>query len=749
MRGAGGRHRALGVLGVALLGVGSVVAPASASVSEYGPPLADDETTHVIVVGVADLRWTDVSADRTPTLARIAQRGSVGTLSVRSAPEPPQVTCPGEGWLTLSAGTYAAIRHPNEISAASGCDQRQPPAVEVDAAPDGSLGGRPAGRGANVSGMPELYRLNASLRFGARPGSLGDAVSCGAAIGPGAALAVADRHGRVDAYTASLPSDPSRLLVACPLTAVDLGVLPTGVERHRALMDFDSALTRVDRYRPPNSVLVVVGLAEVGGQQPRLHLAAATGGGFAGGWLCSSSTRRVPYVQLSDLAPTAIGLVGGRASPTMAGRPITSCGTDRPADLMEATRALTDTDAAATAHRTVTATFFIGFGILSLLVYTMLGWLLWRHGRASVRTAVATHTNTKPTSPFTLRRLGLIATALAAVPGCTFTANMLPWWRSPWPLLALVGAVLFLAAVTVMVGYAGPWRRKAGGPVAAVAAVTLLVGAVDALSGTTLQINSLLGYNPLVAGRFIGFGNIAFAIFGAAVMLLTAAFAARVSRRRAALGVVVAMAVPTVILDGAPTLGADFGGVLTLVPAFVVLAMLVTGGRIRVLPVLLGCAGGALLVGAVSFADYLRPDEYRSHFGWFAASVLDGTAGESIERKLLANVNLLFAGPHTLAALALVVALTAVVFRPPKSLWVAYAEVPSLRNGLVAVVALAWLGFATNDSGVAIPVVAMLVAVPAALAVCARVAASPACRSAQLSAAAMPAGQETPVPPGM
>jgi len=296
--------------------------------------------------------------------------------------------------------------------------------------------------------------------------------------------------------------------------------------------------------------------------------------------------------------------------------------------------------------------------------------------------------------------------------------NAVPWWRSPWPAATLSGLVLAAAAATVAIAYAGPWRRWAAGPVAAVCAVTVVVTIIDGLTGATLQINSMLGYNPLVAGRFVGFGNIAFAAFGAAVMLLTALLAHGRSRP-VALAVVAAIALPMIVVDGSPAWGADFGGVLTFVPAFVVLALLVARARINVARLLLAGAAGVALVAVIGIVDFQRPVEARSHFGRFVASVLDGSAGATVYRKLLTSLDLLLIGPHTILAMALVVWLAVLVFRPPPTLSEAYGRIGSLRVALIAVVVLSAIGFGTNDSSVAIPVVAGMVALPAALALCA------------------------------
>jgi hypothetical protein len=384
------------------------------------------------------------------------------------------------------------------------------------------------------------------------------------------------------------------------------------------------------------------------------------------------------------------------------------------------------------AQRDVLGVFFAGFGVVTLAVYGGLTWLLRRRRRGG------------DVSPAALQRFGVAALALAAVPGCTFVANLVPWWRARWPELALVAVVLAAVAVTVAIGYAGPWRRRVTGPVAAISAVTVLITAVDGLTGTHLQINSLLGYNPLVAGRFVGFGNIAFAAFGAAVMLLTALLA--YGRRRAvALGVVAAVAVPMVVIDGMPEWGADFGGVLTFVPAFAILALLVARARINVGRLLVAVGAGVLVVTAIGVLDYLRPPESRSHFGRFVTSVLDGSAGATVYRKILTSIDLLFIGPHTLVAMALAVWLAVLVFRPLPTLRDVYREVPALRVALISVVVLSALGFATNDSGVAIPVVAGMVAIPAAYAICARVVAGFPATPGPGPAVSRPTSPDTPV----
>jgi hypothetical protein len=63
-----------------------------------------------------------------------------------------------------------------------------------------------------------------------------------------------------------------------------------------------------------------------------------------------------------------------------------------------------------------------------------------------------------------------------------------------------------------------------------------------------------------------------------------------------------------------------------------------------------------------------------------------------------------------------VVFLTMVLLRPMGGLRRAFDAVPELRAGLISVLVMGVAGFAFNDSGVAVPALALTIAVPIALA---------------------------------
>ena len=111
----------------------------------------------------------------------------------------------------------------------------------------------------------------------------------------------------------------------------------------------------------------------------------------------------------------------------------------------------------------------------------------------------------------------------------------------------------------------------------------------------------------------------------------------------------------------------------------------------------LAVAALALLV-ALAAIDLARPDPQRTHLGRLAAEMLDGgprPLWDAIVRKESANFNLLLHSPWTIA-------LVVVLFVP---LLLRTRLSPPMSAAVAGILALAAVGFATNDSG---PVVVAL-----------------------------------------
>jgi hypothetical protein len=248
-----------------------------------------------------------------------------------------------------------------------------------------------------------------------------------------------------------------------------------------------------------------------------------------------------------------------------------------------------------------------------------------------------------------------------------------------------------------------------------VAALTFVVIGVDLLTGARLQMSSLAGYSPIVAGRFAGVGNVAFAVFATGALLCAAALCVRRTPRQS-VAIVAAVGVVAVVIDGSPLWGSDFGGVLALVPSFALLGVLVSGRRPTWAAAERDRRRGGGRRGDVRAARLRpagrRPDPSRP----LRRSAAPRRRGRGRPAQGGGHFRLLTRSVLTLVVPLAVVFLTMVLLRPMGGLRRAFDAVPELRAGLISVLVMGVAGFAFNDSGVAVPALALTIAVPIALA---------------------------------
>jgi hypothetical protein len=470
----------------------------------------------------------------------------------------------------------------------------------------------------------------------------------------------------------------------------------------------------VDRARDGRSLLLVLGTADPDGP-PRLHVALADGPGYGRGWLGAPSTRRTGFVQLIDVAPTVLAAAGASAPDSVAGRPVQMEGA-RDAGTAAAVRRLAHADDAATTQRPLVPGYFWLLVAGGLALFAAAAWSFaraWRRtgGPRSPRYGPATHG----------RVVEVLALAFAAVVPATLLADVVPWWRAPVPAPVLAGVVAAVIAAVVAVAVLGPWRRSPIGPIGVVATFGAVVLAGDVLTGSHLQFGSLPGYSPLVAGRFTGFGNIPFAVFAASALIAVGCVAQVVRRERRPFLVAAAGAV-AVVLVGAPGWGSDVGGLVSLSAAVVVATMRVADVRLSVAR--LAAAAGVAGLAVVAFAAYdlSRPAAERTHLARFVDQLRDGSAATVVGRKAEANLTLLVNSPLTILVVGALLLLGLVLLRPVGGLRRVLALYPGVRAGFAGTTVAALLGFALNDSGIAVPAFAAVVAVPLAIAVAMRVA---------------------------
>jgi len=724
---------------LAALVVGALLAaltPAAAR-ADATTPAPGGKSGKVAFIGVPALMWRDVTPANMPNLSRLARHGSTGSLSVKAVG--PR-TCPTDGWLSVSAGVRSA--YPGV------------PCVHEPPYPTPDKQG-----GATISYFNQVIAANDGGDFEARTGTLTSAAQaagkCVQAIGPGAGYGAADPHGRVRHYVPSLDEAKQADWSRCAVTLADVSDVyqahrraaasdgePTEIPaaaRAAAAKSADRRIGQILDALPQGTSVVVAGISDHD-RVPHLRaavaadgseVAAATGKGGAaadGGTLTSGSVRRSGMVILPDITATLLQSADIPVPGQVIGAPWEQSG--------QATgqQALADDDVAAQTVRDLLPWFFAGLVIVQLVFYAGAAAAL-RWGSARRRRG-------------TLAAVRIAALASAAIPVSTYLVNLVPWWRVGHPLTALLIGIPVAVAVVVAVAACGPWRRALLGPFTVVAVLTAGTLAVDVVTGSNLQLNSLMGYTALVGGRYYGFGNIAFSVFVTSIILGSAGLAQWVAARArsrgrmwAAITVLVVGAVG-LVLDGAPFLGADFGGVIALVPGLALTAMLVGGVRVSLWRLGVLCVAGGVLVMSIATLDYLRPPSARTHLGRFVAQLIEGDGIPVIMRKFNAMVHTFGNMTLTPIMLAALVFLFFVLRRPDKAravaLDAAFARAPMLRAGLIGALTTATVGTFVNDSGVAVIALAVTLAVPLAL--------TTAIRAQQLDEAAVPR-PDAPEPP--
>ncbi|MGH9156424.1 MAG: glycosyltransferase [Acidimicrobiales bacterium] len=674
----------------------------------------------VVIFGVPRLGWDDLGTGTMPNLDGLATRGAVAAMSVRTAGRASTV----EGYATLGAGARV------QADAAGG------DAYDADAVVEGGTaaaalarrsGSSPPGE-VVVVGAPAVTRLNQGRHLPSLPGALGDALAAGvrrtAVVGNAdvprdlarrparlrpTAVALMTSGGSVDGGTVGerlsrldpegafgVRADPEAVVTAfrtavasADVVLVDPGDMDRAAEfaalaapaaasaqRRAALAATDDVLGRVVRIAGPDALVLVVSVVPPG---PDWHLTpvVAAGSGVVPGYLHSLSTRRLGVVTLTDVAPTVLAALGLPPAPGMIGQPLRfhpgSVDLDRLAEL--------DRDAAF--REDIYLELTTGYVFFQALVYLLAAVAFSRLGGAG-RAG---------------RPLRLVVLGVSAWPLATFVLRAVP----DVAVLGAAAVPLLFAIDIAIVSAATRFRRRPLGPLAVIAGATVVLLVVDVATGARLQGSSLLGYSLHTAARFTGFGNTAFAVLGSTAILAAALHVHHAPRRREALVTAAGLMTVVAVADGAPSLGADVGGILTLVPVFALTLLALAGRRISPRTVASIAVATVLLLGLATGVDLLRPAGSRTHLGRLVSQVADRgwePLTTTVSRKASVNFRTYrspwaWTVPIVAAYMLYVLAWARGWSRllPPQS---------ALRAAVVGVLATGLLGYAVNDSGIVV-----------------------------------------------
>jgi hypothetical protein len=534
----------------------------------------------------------------------------------------------------------------------------------------------PSGVVACPPSLEDVGRLAYRYRFAPfapRVGALGLALPTAVPLDRAAALVLSSPT----AVPMFAPTIPPGADVAVAVDTALYGV--RRAERRARLAALDAQIDRQRRDAGPDATVLVAGISDGAAGPAHLHALIVSGPGWGPGELRSASTGRAGYVQLVDVTATLIEQTVGLPLPVgMIGRPVELVGGSH-----RSLATLVDDDRHARAAADVSGGTR---NVLALVLSATL--LLLFAGR---------------------REAWLLARLAAAAPALTFVVQLLPWWR--WGTAAYAGLVV---AGSVMVGAAvtAIERRGRWWALIAVPLLTAVVFAVDQLAGAPLDLSAPMGDNPLVAGRFHGMGNMAFGLFAASALFCAGVVASRRTKVSARVGLVAGIGIVALVIDAAPQLGDDLGGLLALLPGVVLLAALVAGVRITWRRAIVVAGITLLAAAAIGVLDAARGPHRRTHIGQFVADLADGRIDPVVDRKWRAMLRSF--GNVALDVLVALTAATVVTARRRLPRLAARVETDAgLRAALLAGAVVGVLGTLLNDSGVVVAAGAAFAVVPA------------------------------------
>lgn len=724
MRPAGNPKMQGVVLGVTLLvaAIASLIG-GRASVVVSGSDSQAIEADRVVLYTMPGVVWSEVVEADTPTIDRLVEEGATAAMAPRTASVRPS---PLRGYLTLGAGNRAMSASDHESADDVVLTTDEPEALRA------RVGDHRDGDVAHLA-VPELAARQTSEYHGSVVGALGEALAAQgletgvvsaaeqdmATIAGGPVLAIADAdgvvtHGSVRGLVVADESKPfgvttsaakfasavEQILEKADVVLVDPGetaradafaVLASEEvaesHRRRALEAADDLLASVvELLEPEDLLLVLAPSSPVPLRSEHLVPAIAWGADVDPGFLVSSTTRRPGIVTLTDVAPTVISALGAERPDEMSGRAMRSV----PDTDAQRIQIHDDLDSASVFREKFVPSVFYSFIALFVVLSLLVGLVFL--GRLPLRGPLA-----------------FVCYLILAFPLATFVLSLVPIWKlgsAPSHALLWLITIGLAAAALRMPGSA--WA----GAVPLLGALFIFI-TVDLLTGGELLVNAIFGNSVLAAGRFYGIPNTGSALyFGAGVLALGGAAELRGRDSRPVWFIAGLIAV--VVLVGAPPFGSDVGGLIMGVAAVAVIFLVEEHDRIPWRVALLAVvAAGAITLG-VAYLDSLRDTADQTHLGRFGASLFGGDASalQVVSRKASQAWASLGFSRFTYVVPLGIAALGVLLRRPTSASRTALSGYTNFRAALAGLMVAGILGFAVNDSGVAVPAMLLAQAVP-------------------------------------
>ncbi|MBM7613952.1 hypothetical protein [Alkaliphilus hydrothermalis] len=243
------------------------------------------------------------------------------------------------------------------------------------------------------------------------------------------------------------------------------------------------------------------------------------------------------------------------------------------------------------------------------------------------------------------------------------------------------------------------FKKDPVGMLIATTGLVVLGLVVDIVTGQNLIKNSILGYDPIIGARYYGIGNEFAGVFVGASLVFTTAIVEKNNKLR---GLIPFFYLFLIMVMGFPKWGANVGGTITAMVAFLFTTFRLMGLRMNLKK--WAMIGLMVFMGVAAFAVVdLFILESKSHLAGAIQQIIRGGPWvilQIITRKIAMNIRVMGVTIWSRVLLMAILVLGVLLYKPIGVLKKIANAYPQLAIGWTGILVACGVGFAFNDSGV-------------------------------------------------
>lgn len=268
-----------------------------------------------------------------------------------------------------------------------------------------------------------------------------------------------------------------------------------------------------------------------------------------------------------------------------------------------------------------------------------------------------------------------------------------------WPDTSFKAIALLLIITAVLTFIAISFKRKRIDGVILLTGLTCVLLAADIVMGSNLIKNGFLGYDPIIGARYYGIGNEYMGILIGCTLVFSTAILDRFDIKKWTVGIIYAL---IIIVIGYPGFGANVGGSITAVFAFMFVIFKLYNGKLKVKHFVILVLSVPIFIGLLSVIDLFLVKN-TSHLGNAINQIRTGGIDVIISiiiRKVSMNIRLFNVSIWSKVLVISLGVLGLLFYRPFGVAKQVFLKYKNLKTGLLGLLVACLVTFVVNDSGV-------------------------------------------------